>query len=106
MNIQHHRREIKKVLDEVYRTAKQEVFDDIDKWAIKFYGKNWYDDDALGDIKELRKIKKRHLSTSKKRELNSSFIQDCSKKSCIDNFHGRCAESKAHYKMCKKRSPK
>ena len=49
--------------------AKKEVFDDIEKWAIKFYGENWYDDNALGDIKALRRLRKKHLNTSNTDEV-------------------------------------
>ena len=43
--------------------AKKEIFDNIEKWAKKFYGNNWYSDEALGDIKGLRKIIQRPLNT-------------------------------------------
>ncbi len=54
---------IKEALDIAIQQAKKEVFGDIEKWAIKFYGKNWHSDEALGDIKELRKLREKHLNT-------------------------------------------
>ncbi len=32
------------------------LINQIEKWAEKYYGKNWYSDEALGDIKQLRRI--------------------------------------------------
>ncbi len=32
------------------------LINQIERWAKKYYGRNWYEDKALGDIKELRRI--------------------------------------------------
>ena len=84
--LEHHRREIKKLMDEIYRNAKQEVFEDLKKLFPKTL-------QPLGTKKEtmipkwkaiknigilIDKLEKRHLSTfPKEKRHNNDFKKVC-----------------------------